>query len=64
MEVVRIMLLVVLSLSYFYNCYLGMEYTYMFPQTACVTFTAALLTCFTGKTPWLPSHGRGGGLGW
>ncbi|CAK6440364.1 unnamed protein product [Pipistrellus nathusii] len=48
MEVVRIMLLVVLSLSYFYNCYLGMEYTYMFPQTACVTFTAALLTCFTG----------------
>ncbi|XP_036304899.1 transmembrane protein 225 [Pipistrellus kuhlii] len=48
MEVVRILLLVVLSLSYFYNCYLGMEYTYMFPQTACVIFTAAFLTCFTG----------------
>ncbi|XP_028002664.1 transmembrane protein 225 [Eptesicus fuscus] len=48
MEVIRVMLIVVLSLSYCHNCYLGLEFTYMFPQTACVTFTAAFLTFFTG----------------
>ncbi|XP_023617827.1 transmembrane protein 225 isoform X1 [Myotis lucifugus] len=48
MEVIRVMLIIVLSLSYFYNFFLGLEFTYMIPQTACVIFMAVFLTCFTG----------------
>nr|KAF6282929.1 transmembrane protein 225 [Myotis myotis] len=48
MEVIRVMLIIVLSLSYFYNFFLGLEFTYMIPQTTCVIFMAVFLTFFTG----------------
>ncbi|XP_070255580.1 transmembrane protein 225 isoform X2 [Myotis yumanensis] len=48
MEVIRVMLIIVLSLSYFYNFFLGLEFTYMIPQTACVIFMAVFFTFFTG----------------
>ncbi|XP_004427240.1 PREDICTED: transmembrane protein 225 [Ceratotherium simum simum] len=48
LEVVRIMLILVLSLSFFHNLFLGLEFTYLIPQTKHTLFIIVFLSFLTG----------------
>ncbi|XP_016072953.1 PREDICTED: transmembrane protein 225 [Miniopterus natalensis] len=48
LEVVRIMMILVLSFSFFHNLFLGLEFTYMIPQTKYILFVTVFLSFFTG----------------
>ncbi|XP_032283643.1 transmembrane protein 225 [Halichoerus grypus] len=48
LEVVRIMMILVLSLSFFHNLFLGLEFTYLIPQTKHIFFITVFLSFFTG----------------
>lgn len=39
----------VLSLSFFHNLFLGLEFTYLIPQTKHVLFVTVILSVFTGN---------------
>ncbi|XP_019664539.1 transmembrane protein 225 [Ailuropoda melanoleuca] len=48
LQLVRIMMISVLSLSFFHNLFLGLEFTYLIPQTKHVLFVTVILSVFTG----------------
>ncbi|XP_025320930.3 transmembrane protein 225 isoform X2 [Canis lupus dingo] len=48
LEVVRIMMILCLSLSFVHNLFLGLEFTYFIPQTKYVFFITVFLSFFTG----------------
>ncbi|XP_003418323.1 transmembrane protein 225 [Loxodonta africana] len=48
LEVVRIMMILTLSLSFLLNLVLGMEFTYLIPQTIYIHFISAFLSFLTG----------------
>ncbi|CAD7690096.1 unnamed protein product [Nyctereutes procyonoides] len=48
LEVVRIMMILCLSLSFVHNLFLGLEFTYFIPQTKYVLFITVFLSFFTG----------------
>ncbi|XP_027436514.1 transmembrane protein 225 isoform X3 [Zalophus californianus] len=53
LEVVRIMMILVLSLSFFHNLFLGLEFTYLVPQTKHIFFITVFLSFFTGILSFL-----------
>ncbi|XP_073760139.1 transmembrane protein 225 isoform X2 [Callorhinus ursinus] len=48
LQVVRIMMILVLSLSFFHNLFLGLEFTYLVPQSKHIFFITVFLSFFTG----------------
>ncbi|XP_036894127.1 transmembrane protein 225 [Sturnira hondurensis] len=48
LKVVRIMLILVISFSFFHNLFLGLEFTFMIPQTKCIFLITVFLSFFTG----------------
>ncbi|XP_075403959.1 transmembrane protein 225 [Tenrec ecaudatus] len=48
LEVVRIMMILTLSLSFLLNLLLGMEFVYLIPQVKCIHFITASLSFMTG----------------
>uniref|UniRef100_A0A8D1GZ76 Transmembrane protein 225 n=2 Tax=Sus scrofa TaxID=9823 RepID=A0A8D1GZ76_PIG len=48
LEVVRNLLILVLNLSFFHNLLLGLEFTYMIPQTKLILFMTAYIAVLTG----------------
>ncbi|XP_008688389.1 transmembrane protein 225 [Ursus maritimus] len=48
LQLVRIMMISVLSLSFFHNLFLGLEFTYLIPQTKHVLFITVIVSVFTG----------------
>ncbi|XP_037360201.1 transmembrane protein 225 [Talpa occidentalis] len=48
LEVVRIMMMLVLSLSFLHNLFLGLEYTYMIPRMKYIHFIPVILSFLTG----------------
>ncbi|ELW65859.1 Transmembrane protein 225 [Tupaia chinensis] len=48
LEVVRILMIMVLSFSFFLNLFLGLEFTYMIPRNKYVTLFAAFLGFLSG----------------
>ncbi|XP_039106171.1 transmembrane protein 225 [Hyaena hyaena] len=48
LEVVRTMMILVLSLSFIHNLFLGLEFTYLIPQTKRTIFITVFLSFFTG----------------
>ncbi|KAK2508638.1 hypothetical protein MC885_020455 [Smutsia gigantea] len=48
LEVVRILMVLDLSLSFFHNLFLGLEFTYLIPQTKQVLYIVVFLSFFTG----------------
>ncbi|XP_019483867.1 PREDICTED: transmembrane protein 225 [Hipposideros armiger] len=48
LKVVRIIMILVLNLSFFHNLFLGLEFTYMIPQTKYILFIDVFISFFTG----------------
>ncbi|XP_053515406.1 transmembrane protein 225 [Artibeus jamaicensis] len=48
LKVVRIMLILVISFSFFHNLFLGLEFTFMIPQTKYIFLITVFLSFFTG----------------
>ncbi|KAF6083339.1 transmembrane protein 225 [Phyllostomus discolor] len=48
LKVVRIMMILVISFSFFHNLFLGLEFTFMIPQTKCIFLITVFLSFFTG----------------
>ncbi|XP_004688865.1 PREDICTED: transmembrane protein 225 [Condylura cristata] len=49
LEVVRIMMILVLNLSFLHNLFLGLEFTYMIPQMKYILFIPVILGFLTGS---------------
>ncbi|KAM5223965.1 transmembrane protein 225 [Hipposideros larvatus] len=53
LKVVRIIMILVLNLSFFHNLFLGLEFTYMIPQTKYILFIDVFISFFTGALSFL-----------